>query len=184
MRRSLALLVFAFVPFISAGTPTDHLELTVGAGGELLATLHSAGDAVVKFEYVKDGCSFTPDHPEPCFAFSAADGAETVAITGCPDNKNGSLDVAAQAGCRAANVKSVKLLMANGGTVALNGGTGNHNDCSPVPVTIEAHGDAYHIAAWNGCSETISCASGLGQVDADKSDTVKANCDPAFVTRH
>jgi len=184
VRRSLAFLVLCLLPILTAGTSSERLDLSAAGGGELLATLHTAGDAVVKFEYVKDGCFFSPDHSEPCFTFSAVSGTDSVPISGCVENKDSKLNVSAQAGCRAANVKSVRILLANGGTVVLNGGTGSHKDCSPVPVTIEAHGDAYHVAAWNGCPETITCAGGLGQVDADKGDTVKGNCNAMFVTRH
>lgn len=167
----------------AGGAAPERLEIT--GTGDLVATLHSAeGGAVVAFDFVKDGCSFSPDHTEPCFTFTAVNGTDSIPVSGCVSNADAHLGVAGTVGCPAKNVKSITLILAEGGIFNLYGGNGEHNDCSPAPVTIEAKGGTYHIGAWNGCTETISCTGGAGEVDADKSDVVKGNCNPGFVTRH
>jgi hypothetical protein len=166
-----------------AGSSDEQLSLSRDSSGDLLATLHTAGGAVVVFDYIKDGCYFSPDHSEPCFTFTAVNGTEPVPIQGCVSNADAKLGVAGQVGCRAGEFKGVKLV-ANGGSINLYGGNGHHNDCSPLPLTVEMHGTAWHVAAWDGCTEAIACADGIGQVDADQSDALNSKCDPAFVTRH
>jgi hypothetical protein len=88
--------------------------------------------------------------------------------------------------CPVAGVKSVKIVVENGGVANINGGNGDHgHGCAPVPVTLELHGGSggtFNGSVWDGCAETVSCADGFGAVDADKNDTVKPNCES--VTRH
>jgi len=185
MRRGFVGLLCCCVAILpaGAGSSNEQLSLTRDSSGDLLATLHTSGDAVVAFNYVKDGCYFSPDHSEPCFTFTAVNGTEMVPIEGCVSNVDAKLGVDGQTGCRTQGFKGVKLV-ATGGTLNLYGGNGHHNDCSPLPVTVEMHGNAWHVAAWDGCSEAITCADGIGQVDADQSDVVSSKCEPAFVTRH
>ncbi|HKO20456.1 MAG TPA: hypothetical protein VJU82_16390 [Acidobacteriaceae bacterium] len=167
-----------------AGSSDEQLSLSRDSSGDLLATLHTAGDAVVAFDYVKDGCYFSPNHSEPCFSFTAVNGTAPVAIQGCVSNADAKLGIAGQVGCKAADFKGVKLVAIGGGTINLYGGNGHHNDCSPLPVSVAMHGNTWHVAAWDGCTETIACPDGIGQVDADPSDALSSKCDPAFVTRH
>jgi hypothetical protein len=182
MRALFAALICLSFAVVLSGDPAERLDISTN-GGELVATLHTAGGAVAAFDYVKDGCFFSPDHSEPCFTFSAGNGTEAIPINGCVSNEQGRLNVGAAVGCPAKNIKTVKLALPRGGMFNLYIGNGQHNDCSPAPVTIEVNG-VFHVGAWDGCSETISCLGGTGSVDADTSDAVKQNCDPAFVTRH
>lgn len=186
MRRVIAATIACcWVTTLSAApASSESLDLIRSSSGELVATLHTAGDAVVVFNYLKDGCYFSPDHSEPCFSFSAVNGTEPVPIHGCVANINAMLGIAGMAACRASDLRGVRLIAADGGSFTLYGGNGHHDDCSPLPVSIEMHGGAWHVAAWDGCTETISCPGDPGQVDADQSDNVNPHCDAAFVTRH
>lgn len=174
------------VAFLAAGAAptTEKLDIGGGGPGELVATLHTGGDGVVAFDFLTHGCFFVPDHPEICFTFTAVNGTDEIPINGCRSDNDGKLQSGAQVGCRAKGIKQVKLVLASGGTVNLYGGNGQNDGCSPAPVTIEAHGDAYHVAAWDGCVETITCVGGMGQVDVDANDQVGSSCSAAFVTRH
>lgn len=187
MRKLFAILVFAASAFFpGSSTPgSNGLTITKGNNGELLATMHTEG-ALLSMESVFDSppnCQFTPQGPaKPCFRFAAVvNGTEAVPTTGCVIEQGGGFTI-----CSVEGVKSVKLVLENGGLVNVNGGTGHHGlGCSPFPVTIEAHGGssgAFSVGVWDGCTETVSCLDGFGGVDADASDDVKPNC--AYVTRH
>jgi len=73
------------------GPAAEQLELTQAAGGVLVATLHTEGDAVVSFNYHKDSCYFSPDHGVPCYTFTAVKGTEPVPISGCVAASWGSM---------------------------------------------------------------------------------------------
>jgi hypothetical protein len=184
MRRWLWMAAACSFVFLGAGNGpvTEQLELTQAAGGVLVATLHTAGDAVVSFNYHKDSCYFSPDHGVPCYTFTAVNGTEPVPISGCVSNQDAHLGVDGQVGCPVAGVKQVRVVLASGGSAVLYRGNGTHNDCSPAAVSVEAHGDVYHVMAWDGCVETVTCGGGLGQIDADKDDEVQ--CGGGFVSRH
>jgi hypothetical protein len=187
MRGSIAVAMACCVAFCAAGggPAEERLDLSRESSGVLEATIRTDdGGGTVTFNYIKDGCYFSADHSEPCFAFSAVDGTEPMAISGCTLNTNAKLGIGEMAGCRVAGFKAVHIVLVKGGTLALYGATGHHESCSPLPVSIEAHGDAYHVGAWDGCTETISCPNGTGQLDVDAEDIVNKNCDPAFVIRH
>ena len=184
MGKRIAFFICVLVSTLAfGGNPAqERLDITT-TNGVLTATLHTEAGGVVTFEYEKDGCYFSPDHPDPCFTFAAINGTEAIPISGCVSNNDAKFP-SGNVGCPTKGLKGVQIVLASGGNLVLYGGNGDHKDCSPVPVTIDAQGDAFHVGVWNKCTETVTCrGGGIGQVDADKSDTVN-NCQPGFVTRH
>lgn len=179
------LLVLAAVDgaFAAGGQSNSAARVTVshGSDGGLVVTLHKGG-WIVAFTY---GLGYTrchQKHPVPLFEVGNVQGTEGVhgSASGCPhpplcpgEPKPADYDSGVQ--CPAAGVKSVKIVLENGGTVQL----GKGDACSPVPVSIQARGDgdhAYLVDASEGCHETVSCPGTFGQVEADAGDEVKANC--------
>jgi hypothetical protein len=164
------------------------------AGG-LTATLHGAKgglDFRMFFEYPKDGCTY-PNSPKsfPCYVFSGMDLTQGQAMSSIPASGCPFADAEKRAECPASGVKSITLALESGGEVGVHGrllleggGEGSaaatDDECSPAPVTVEAHAPAdgqAEVDVQSGCQETVVCqGQGMIVVSADNGDSAKGNC--------
>ncbi len=180
----LAVGIWAAGSALAAGgqsSSTTGVTVSHGSDGGLVVTLHKDSGSVA-FSYELGYMRCNQKHRTPLFAIGNVRGGEGVygSASGCPyppvcppGRKPADYGTVVQ--CPATGVKSVKIVLENGGTALM----GKGDACSPVPVSIEARGDgdhAYLLDAAEECHETVSCPGTFGQVQADAGDTLKANC--------
>jgi hypothetical protein len=163
------------------GVPAEKgkdVTVTRGSDGSLVGTLHG-GAGAISFEYSND-CNIHKVYEHvPCFNFmgsgpSSGDRPVYMPASGCPHGPTG---VPFSVFCPTSGVKSITVVLENGGTASVGSESGA-TPCSPVPVTVEAHGtEGATVDVKDGCTETVSClGQGFTEVSADDGDTVNASC--------
>lgn len=167
MYRTLAIVSALALTQIGA-VPSSGFTVSKSADGVLTATLYTPG-ASGKFEYFSNGGNCDESASSvPCYGFLAANGTDAVKTSGANCNDAGY--------CAETGVRTVRVVVENGGTFSTSCGPGCHaGDCFSS-LTIQAKagsGDVYGVNVDDGCAETVICSQGTGSVQIDSKDVVK-----------
>jgi hypothetical protein len=173
-------MLLVFCAFGLPGRSSPNSGFVVGeADGGIIATQYDQSGSV---GYTYNADAQECDIKVPCFEFRAGSGAAPSAriATGCTPSSNPDVTE-----CPSAGVTSIRIVIRNSGTVTTqNGDPGGHNgDCSPARVTlVGTRPGPNSFAVYDGCAQTIVCATSVDTVEADAKDTIQGKC--GYVQKH